>query len=94
MIFMKKRAHVLVSGCVQGVWYRASTRDKAEQLGLTGWVKNTSNGNVEAVFEGEEDSINEMIAWCYEGPSLANVSNVKVNFEKATSKFQDFSITY
>ena len=48
---MKTRVHVLISGRVQGVWYRASTKDKAEQFGLTGWVKNTYDGNVEAVFE-------------------------------------------
>jgi len=91
---MKKRAHVVISGRVQGVWFRANTRDKAEQLGLTGWVRNTYNGNVEAVFEGEDEIINEMIAWCHKGPSLAYVSNVKVDFEEATGEFQSFSIKY
>lgn len=91
---MKKRAHVFISGHVQGVWFRANTRDKAEQLGLTGWVKNTYNGNVEAVFEGDEEIINEIIAWCHKGPSLANVSNVKVDFKDYTGEFQGFSIKY
>lgn len=95
MIFiMKKRAHVIISGCVQGVWFRVNTRDKAEQLGLTGWVKNTYNGNVEAIFEGDEEIINEVIAWCHKGPSLANVSNVKVDFIDYTGEFQGFSIKY
>jgi acylphosphatase len=91
---MKIRAHVLISGRVQGVWYRASTRDKAEQLGLTGWVKNTFGGNVEAVFEGEKSAIKEMIAWCHKGPTLANVTDVKVDYEKSTSEFEGFDIIY
>lgn len=85
---------MFISGHVQGVWFRANTRDKAEQLGLTGWVKNTYNGNVEAVFEGDEEIINEIIAWCHKGPSLANVSNVKVDFKDYTGEFQGFSIKY
>jgi acylphosphatase len=91
---MKTRAHVLISGRVQGVWYRASTKDKAEQLGLKGWVKNTYNGNVEAVFEGEEDIVENMIAWCHEGSRLAKVTNVKVDYEKPTEEFEGFSIIY
>lgn len=91
---MKTRAHILISGRVQGVWYRASTKDKAEQLGLTGWVKNTYDGNVEAVFEGEEGIIKEMIAWCHEGPKLANVTNVKVDYEKSTEEFKEFDVIY
>ena len=91
---MITRAHVLISGRVQGVWYRASAKDKAEQLGLKGWVKNTYDGNVEAAFEGEEDSVESMIAWCHEGPKLANVTNVKVDYEKSTEEFEGFNIIY
>ncbi len=91
---MKTRVHVLISGCVQGVWYRASTRDKAEQLGLKGWVKNTYDGNVEAVFEGEEDIVKEMLAWCQKGPKLANVIDVKVDYEQPTEDFGEFNIIY
>ena len=94
VIFIQTRAHVLISGRVQGVWYRATTRDKAKQLGLTGWVKNTFDGKVEAMFEGEEDIIKEMIAWCREGPRLADVTDVKVDYRKATGEFQDFSVMY
>ncbi len=91
---MDIRAHVLISGRVQGVFYRTSTRDRAEQYGLTGWVKNTSNGCVEAVFEGEETAIKDMIAWCYKGPRLADVSDVLVDYKKFLGEFEEFSITY
>jgi len=91
---MKLRAHVIISGRVQGVWFRASTRDKAEQLGLTGWVKNTTDGNVEAVFEGEEKVIDEMIEWCHHGPPLAEVYNVKVQKQSSTNHFDRFTIEY
>jgi acylphosphatase len=75
---MKTRVHVLISGKVQGVWYRASTKQKADELVLTGWVKNTADGNVEAVFEGEKEDIDAMIAWCWIGPPMARVTDVKM----------------
>ena len=81
---MKSKAHVIISGRVQGVWFRASTRDKAEQLGLTGWVKNTADGCVEAVFEGEEERIEEMINWCHQGPPLAEIVNIEVKKQTPT----------
>jgi acylphosphatase len=67
---MNTRVHVIISGRVQGVWYRASTKQKAEELGVS--------GNVEAEFEGEESTVQAMIAWCWRGPSLAKVSDVKI----------------
>ena len=91
---MEIRAHVLISGRVQGVFYRTSTRDIAEQYGLTGWVKNTSDGRVEAVFEGEETAIKDMITWCHKGPRLAEVSDVLVDYIKFLGEFEEFSITY
>jgi acylphosphatase len=91
---MKTRVHVLISGLVQGVWFRASTRDKAEQLGIKGWVKNTYDGNVEAVFEGEKIIMKEMLAWCHDGPKLANVTGVKVDYEQPTEDFEGFNIIY
>lgn len=84
----------MISGRVQGVWYRACTKDMAEQLGIKGWVKNTSDGKVEAVFEGEENSVEKMLAWCHEGPRLANVTEVKVNSERSTGEFEGFNIIY
>lgn len=75
---MKIRVHVTISGEVQGVWFRASTKQKAQELGLAGWVKNTADGNVEAVFEGDKTVVDEMIAWCWKGPPLAKVADVKI----------------
>jgi len=91
---MDINAHVLISGRVQGVWFRASTKQKADQLGLKGWVRNTSNGKVEAVFEGNEENVNEMIKWCHEGPPLSKVNNVEVRKQKPTGGFEDFSIRH
>ena len=94
VIHVDVRAHVFISGRVQGVFYRASTKDKAEQLGLKGWVRNTSDGEVEAVLEGEEIIVKEMIAWCKNGPKFADVSNVKVEYKKFLNEFKEFIITY
>ena len=91
---MNSRVHVIISGKVQGVWFRANTKQKAEQLGLTGWVKNTYDKNVEAVFEGEEILIQEMLEWCHRGPPLSKVENVEVKNESPTNNFDSFSIKY
>jgi len=77
----KERAHVLVSGRVQGVFFRDSTRQEAERLGLSGWVRNTEEGRVEAVFEGEPEAVRQMIEWCESGPSSADVDDVSVEQE-------------
>jgi acylphosphatase len=89
---MKTQVHVVISGHVQGVWYRAGTRQKAEELGLTGWVKNTANGNVEAVFEGDESAVHEMIAWCRIGPLLAKVTDVKIIQKRVDEEFTGFTV--
>ncbi len=91
---MDIRAHVRISGRVQGVFYRSTTRDRAEQLGLTGWVRNTSDGKVEAIFEGEETAIKDMIVWCHKGPRSADVSDVTVEYQKFLGEFEEFYITY
>jgi len=91
---MKKSVHVLISGRVQGVWFRASTRQKAEELGITGWVRNTTDGKVEAVFEGEEEIVQKMIEWCRHGPPLATVEHVKIKQQKPTDGFEGFTIKY
>ncbi len=77
-----KRVHVVISGKVQGVGFRASTRRRAKNLELAGWVKNTEDGKVEAVFEGEDDNVDEMLEWCRKGPSIARVVNVDVEEEE------------
>jgi acylphosphatase len=86
--------HVIISGRVQGVWFRANTKQMAKQLGLTGWVKNTSDGCVEAVFEGEEHLINKMIEWCHQGSPLSKVKTVDVKNQEPTNEFSDFSIRF
>jgi acylphosphatase len=89
---MTLQVHVVISGRVQGVWYRASTKQKADELGLTGWVKNTRDGNVEAVFEGQVSVIDEMIAWCRKGPPLAHVTNVNVIEKHQGNHYSDFTV--
>lgn len=91
---MKIHIHVMILGRVQGVWYRASTKQKAEELGLTGWVKNTADGNVEAIFEGEKSTVDEMIAWCRVGPPLAQVDDVKIIRKRVDGEFIGFTILH
>ena len=76
------RAHVFVSGKVQGVYYRASTREAAREAGVDGWVRNLRDGRVEAVFEGEEDDVEALVEWCHEGSSAASVDGVAVDYEE------------
>jgi acylphosphatase len=82
----------MVSGQVQGVFFRDSTRQKAQELGLAGWVKNTPDGRVEALFEGPSDKVTEMIRWCEEGPQQASVANVDTDFEAAGGDLQSFEV--
>jgi acylphosphatase len=89
-----KRAHLLIEGIVQGVFYRAFTRDLAMRLGLKGWVRNLPDGRVEAVFEGDEKVIEEAIASCYKGPPAAHVTNIDVKWEEYTGEFSGFEIRY
>jgi len=91
---MKSKVHVIISGRVQGVWFRADTKQKAEQLGITGWVRNTFDGNVEAVFEGDEENIKEMLDWCHHGPPSAEVENVEIEKQTSSNGFDGFSIKY
>lgn len=88
-----KRAHVFIKGKVQGVWFRASTKEVAQRLGLKGWVKNLPDGRVEAVFEGDEDKLKQAIEWCREGPPGAVVTDVEVVFEEPKGE-SDFHIKY
>lgn len=85
------RVHVFVAGKVQGVGYRYSTMSRARELGLSGWVRNLPDSRVEAVFEGAQEVVEQMISWCHSGPSGAVVKNVVVEYEKAVS-LQTFEI--
>jgi acylphosphatase len=88
----QERAHVRISGQVQGVFFRDSTRQKAEELGLAGWVKNTPDGSVEAVFEGPSEKVREMLRWCEEGPRQASVENVDTDIEDAGGELSGFEV--
>ncbi len=90
----KARAHVLVSGMVQGVFFRSYTCDQAKSLMINGWVRNLWDGRVEALFEGEEEAVKSMVDWCRKGPSSAVVKDVEVRWEDYKAEFQGFSIKY
>lgn len=77
-----RRIRILISGRVQGVFFRDSTREKAQALGLSGWVRNLPDGRVEAVVEGDGDRVAEMLSWCEEGPPDARVQNVSTENEE------------
>ncbi len=87
------RVHLLISGKVQGVFYRQNTKENAKKLNLTGWVRNLSDGRVEALVEGEMNSVEKLIAWCNEGPFHAEVTDVQVTWEEYTGEFADFRVT-
>jgi len=88
------QAHLIISGRVQGVFYRYSTQREAVRLGLTGWVKNLKNGDVEAVIQGEENLVEQMISWCRQGPPGAVVREIKIDREEITEEFSDFTVAY
>lgn len=88
------RAQVFISGRVQGVSFRWHTQRKAQQLGLTGWVRNLWDGRVEAVFEGPEKLVRQAVAWCRHGDPPARVDNIDVTYQDASNEFRHFRITW
>ncbi len=88
----KIRAHILVSGKVQGVFYRENTRKRAEKLRVTGWVKNLKNGRVEAIFEGGKDNVENMVNWARKGPIWAKIEALDVIWEDYRGEFNGFDI--
>ncbi|MEA3489395.1 MAG: acylphosphatase [Candidatus Omnitrophota bacterium] len=90
----KARAHVFLSGLVQGVFFRSYTKEKAMTLFITGWVRNSWDGRVEAVFEGKKEDIDKMTNWCYHGPPMARVDNVEINWETYNGEFESFIVIY
>ncbi|MDH3446383.1 MAG: acylphosphatase [Deltaproteobacteria bacterium] len=86
------RVHLTVQGRVQGVYFRASALQKAQSLGLTGWVRNCPGGSVEAMAEGSRDKVEDLIAWCRVGPPGARVEGVDVKWQAATREFPAFEI--
>ncbi len=91
---METRASIKVSGIVQGVYFRYSTKQKADQLGLTGTVRNLIDGSVAIVCEGEEKDVNALIDWSKQGPPGARVDTAEVVRETATGTFKTFSVIY
>ncbi|MEX2556273.1 MAG: acylphosphatase [Actinomycetota bacterium] len=85
------RAHVYVTGYVQGVFFRHSMAKRARDLGVSGWVRNLDDGRVEAVVEGEESDVGAVVDWCRSGPPHATVEHVEVSWEPATREFSVFS---
>ena len=87
------RVHVRIHGVVQGVYFRQSTRRQAQAAGVTGWVRNCSDGSVEAVFEGPASAVTDVVAWCHQGPAAAFVSLVDVVNEPYTGEFRLFKVS-
>jgi acylphosphatase len=87
---MNIRIHILVSGKVQGVFFRSSTKDKADDLGISGWIRNLIDGRVEAVFEGEKEDVDKMVEWCRKGPENARVTGIEVFMKEYKEEFKGF----
>ncbi len=90
----KARAHVFVSGRVQGVFFRQRTKQQADINSVKGWVRNLPDGRVEAVFEGDEEAVKALVDYCRHGPSYAQVENVAVNWETYRGDFGDFKVRH
>ena len=86
------RAHLLISGTVQGVGYRWSCQRAAKGIGVTGWVRNLPDGRVEAVAQGTKEQVEQFIRWCYRGPEEARVTDIAVTSGEAAEEVQDFGI--
>jgi acylphosphatase len=86
------RAHMIIHGRVQGVFFRYSTRDAADPLNVTGWVRNRREGTVEVVAEGERSKVEELVSWCRHGPPHARVTEVEVTWEEPTGEFDGFQM--
>jgi acylphosphatase len=89
-----RRVHLVIHGVVQGVSFRWFTRAEAARLGLTGWVRNRPNGTVEAVAEGPDATLGELVAFCRRGPSGARVIRVEVTWSEATGEHASFEIRH
>jgi acylphosphatase len=86
------RAHVVVTGRVQGVFYRGTAQQEGRRLGLVGQIRNAPDGSVEAIVEGPREAIDAFVAWCRRGPELAVVEDVDVRIGDATGEFRSFAI--
>jgi acylphosphatase len=85
-------AHLKITGLVQGVFFRAHTREVAINHGVRGWVRNREDGSVEALLEGEDSAVMEVVKWCHKGPPSATVTDVTVSWHDATDRYNDFRV--
>ena len=83
--------HLVIKGIVQGVYYRASAKEKANELGIKGWIKNSSGGHVEVMAVGHKEQLEKFIEWCRQGPKHAEVSDIIIT-KREEENFNDFSI--
>jgi acylphosphatase len=90
----KNRAHVFVSGSVQGVFFRQNTKQQAESLGVTGWVRNLPDGKVEAIFEGEEEAVKALVDFSRKGPRGALVTGFTIDWDIFKGEFESFEVAY
>ena len=90
----KQRIHLFIKGKVQGVFFRQTTKVIAEKKNVTGWVKNLHDGRVEAVLEGNDTDVSEVVEWCHAGPANAVVDDVEIITEQYKGKFSKFDILY
>ena len=88
------RLHMIIQGQVQGVFFRAATRDAARALGLTGWVRNLNDGSVEAVFEGSMDRLKQVVTWCHKGPPGASVTSADEKWYDFTGEYDNFDVLF
>ena len=89
-----QRIRIIVTGKVQGVFFRQSLKIKAKQNEIFGWVKNLKDGRVEAILEGDEEKINRIIEWAHGGPANARVEDVEIQNEKFIDEFSKFDVLY
>jgi acylphosphatase len=88
------RAHIVVNGKVQGVYFRQNTQRVCSRYGVTGWISNQADGSVETVLEGDRDSVEKVIEWCKVGPPNARVEEFDLRYDRYTGEFQGFKINY
>ena len=89
---MKESVRLLISGIVQGVFYRKTAHEKAESLGITGYIRNNPDGEVEIYAEGEKEALVELIAWCQKGPPHARVREVVVDWQGSADRYRTFQV--
>ena len=94
IFIMNTRVHIIISGIVQGVFFRANSRNQAQMLGVKGWVRNTHDGTVEITAEGDKEKVERLITWCHKGPPGAVVNDVVAKWDDYKGEFKDFSVRY